>query len=105
MALPVAPAPEAPKGKSPLEKHLQTALQGIIAALILWLGNTVNQAQLEIAKLGVQMETVRAEVARLQGQSDDRYTLSMAAADRTRLVERIQEVEARVSKVEPRNNR
>ncbi len=95
MADPVEPAK-----KSALEKHIQTILQGIIAALVLWLGQTVNNAQLEITKLGVQMDQVRGDINRMEPLKEDRYTGSMASADRARWEAAIASLDNRLDALE-----
>jgi hypothetical protein len=91
---------EQPAKKSPLEKHIQTILQGIIAALVLWLGQTVNNAQLEITKLGVQMDQVRNEVNGVQNKMEDRYSGAQAAQDRARWEAAIAALDSRLDTLE-----
>lgn len=64
-----------------LERHAQTLIGTVIAALVLWVGLTMQQQSVGIAELRVEVTNLRGQVSSLQSATADRYTAARAASD------------------------
>ena len=47
-----------------MERHLQTIIVLILTGLLVWVGTTVQQTQVEVAKLSVELQGVNSELIR-----------------------------------------
>ena len=61
-------AEKEPLDRTSIERHLQTLIVIIIVGLLGWVGTTVQETQVAVAKLTVEMEFLKIEVARPSSQ-------------------------------------
>ena len=61
-------AEKEPLDRTSIERHLQTLIVVIIVGLLGWVGNTVQETQVAVAKLTVEMEFLKIEVAKPSSQ-------------------------------------
>lgn len=61
-----------------LERHIQTAIQIILVALIMWVGNTSLETRDSITELKTQMTEARQQIGEMN-QRFDRYLLRTEA--------------------------
>ena len=85
---------------SVFERHAQTLISTIIAALVLWVGITMQNMQTSIASMTVQIQQLQTEVATLRQKNGDRYTASQAVTDWNRNRNELDEVRQRLRDVE-----
>lgn len=57
-----------PLDRTSIERHLQTLIVIIIVGLLGWVGTTVQETQVAVAKLTVEMEFLKIEVAKPSSQ-------------------------------------
>ena len=78
------------------ESRFQSIAMAILLALSLWMGSSVYDAQISIAKINERDESSRSQIMRLVDQVDrlaqDRYTGTQAAVDFSRVNRDISEI-------------
>lgn len=85
------------KPTSVLERHLQTGIQVILVALIIWFGQSTLDVKDKVARLEEQIRSIQKDITTA---SADRYTGTQATRDfeslnrRLSLIERQQEEQA-----------
>jgi len=63
---------------SPLERHLQTAIQVVLVALIIWFGQSTLDVKDKVARLEEQIRSLQRDIS---NAAADRYTGSQATRD------------------------
>lgn len=62
---------------STFERHVQTALNTLVTALLVWVGYTVYQNSLQVVAMSTQIVNMQASILKLQNQveenMDDRF--------------------------------
>ncbi|MEO1720948.1 MAG: hypothetical protein AAFR84_00935 [Pseudomonadota bacterium] len=91
-------------GSKLFEKHLQTGLQIIIVAGVVWIFQEVQALTISSATMQAELRVVTSQMRALEEQAlrrtEDRYTSRDAARDWSRLDREISGVEARVRALE-----
>ena len=70
-----------PKEKSTFEKHGQSIVQVLIAALCLWMANTINITATSVAVLTERMQGIKVQLDSVQLEAASRYTKNDALRD------------------------
>ena len=83
------------------ERHIQTIVQVIITALVLWVGNTVTNVRDSTIRLEEKYSQTRSDVVEIKAElAALRTQIAVAAATSIGTQTQIKDLEARVSKVE-----
>lgn len=69
------------KEKSTFEKHVQSVIQVLIAALCLWMANTINITATSVAVLTERMQGIKVQLDSVQMEAESRYTKNDAVRD------------------------
>jgi len=69
------------KEKSTFEKHGQSIIQVLIAALCLWMANTINITATSVAVLTERMQGIKVQLDSVQMGAESRYTKNDAIRD------------------------
>lgn len=69
------------KEKSTFEKHGQSVIQVLIAALCLWMANTINITATSVAVLTERMQGIKVQLDSVQMEAESRYTKNDAVRD------------------------
>lgn len=69
------------KEKSTFEKHGQSVIQVLIAALCLWMANTINITATSVAVLTERMQGIKVQLDSVQMEAESRYTKNDAIRD------------------------
>lgn len=69
------------KEKSTFEKHGQSVIQVLIAALCLWMANTINITATSVAVLTERMQGIKVQLDSVQLDAASRYTKNDALRD------------------------
>lgn len=69
------------KQRTPFEKHGQSLIQILIAALCLWMANTTNLTATSVAVLTERMQGIKVQLDSVQLESSLRYTKEDAIRD------------------------
>jgi len=69
------------KEKSTFEKHGQSIIQVLIAALCLWMANTINITATSVAVLTERMQGIKVQLDSVQMEAESRYTKNDAIRD------------------------
>ena len=69
------------KQRTSFEKHGQSLIQILIAALCLWMANTTNLTATSVAVLTERMEGIKGQLDSVQLESSLRYTKEDAIRD------------------------
>lgn len=89
---------------STIEKHFQTVLQIIVAALISWFGFQVVEQGKSVARMEVVIESLNKELMQMRTnvltQVDDRYRRAEAVRDQELLRRQIAENQERITRLE-----
>ena len=87
-----------------MERHLQTVIAFILTALLLWVGSTVNDNSIAIAKISQRMDHFAEELneikVTIKEVGSDRYTGNDADTDRAIFNERLNRLENRIKDIE-----
>lgn len=92
---------DAPGGRGFLkfENHVQTGLATLLIAMVVWVGASLNKAQLDLARVSIKIENIESA---LNQASKDRYYSGDAARDFALRDQRLSVVEKRQSEIEER---
>lgn len=85
---------------SVFERHAQTIVGVICAALLSWVGVSVSQQGKDIVALQVQMSGLQTQMTAIQSATADRYTGTRAATDFKPVYDRLADHEARLRELE-----
>ena len=88
------------RSSSVFERHFQTAITSLLVLACGWMGNTLQDTSLTVARLTVQIENLNEK---MQDAYADRYTTTQAYSDLALRDSRILEIERRVSILEKEN--
>lgn len=91
------------KEKSTFEKHGQSVIQVLIAALCLWMANTVNITATSVAVLTERMEGIKVQLDSVQMEAESRYTKNDAIRDIEILNNKIDRQEDRIKDLEKKS--
>ncbi len=67
--------------ESVFEKHVQTGIQIVLVALLIWMVGTTQQTSVDVARMTVQIELLQDSVKSLRAHEDEAYTQTDAARD------------------------
>lgn len=62
------------RDQSPMEKHLQTILNALAVALIVWLGSSVTTSGQVTARLEERLESMAREMQLMRSHLENQYT-------------------------------
>lgn len=83
------------------ERHIQTVIQVIITALVLWVGGAVMNVRDSAIRLEEKGVQVRADIVEIKAElAGLRTSIALAAASDIRTQVQIREIEARLGKIE-----
>jgi len=88
------------KQRTPFEKHGQSLIQILIAALCLWMANTTNLTATSVAVLTERMEGIKVQLDSVQLESSLRYTKEDAIRDTEIINRRIDRQSDRITILE-----
>lgn len=88
------------KEKSTFEKHGQSVIQVLIAALCLWMANTVNITATSVAVLTERMQGIKVQLDSVQLDAASRYTKNDALRDIEILNNKIERQSDRIKNLE-----
>ncbi len=84
------------------ERHFNTIIGIIIAALLGWFGLTTQNMSVRLAVVESSMSQLTIQVSRLREATNDRYTSREAVEDKAALQREIDRLEIRVNDLEQR---
>jgi hypothetical protein len=93
--------PESQPDVRPVERHIQTAIQVILVALIFWAGQQLVQTSHRVVSLEVKVQALEHSMT---GNMDDRYRARDAARDQALIWEAIRGCQANVDRLRDRVN-
>jgi hypothetical protein len=85
------------KEMNPIERHLQTVLQAVAVAMLLWAGTSIQDAREKIARMEERISEFRVQ---LTAASDGRYRTNDAARDFAITAAQMNALERRIETLE-----
>lgn len=90
--------------RSAFERHVQSGLLALVAALVTWNISTTQATTVKVAEIGITVTSLQAQVAQLSAKIDavaqDPYHRVDAARDFEPRDDRLKDLEARVRALE-----
>lgn len=86
--------------RSAFERHGQSLIQVIIAALCIWMAKTTSDTSKDLAVLTERMESVKIEMTSMKDFNKDRYTGADARRDAAIDERRFTNIENRIKSLE-----
>lgn len=86
--------------QGPMERHIQTVAAGVVVAILIWVGATLNTSTQQTARLEERLSSLFREVQMLREQLGNQYTRRDAERDLSAIHARLDNQQHRIERLE-----